>query len=96
MTYDNIANMDTEGRAPKQEYYWILATDKSSGRPVILGAYRTEEEANRVGFEKIDGHFEVVPLNTRDISRANKLLKYRRFDQTNRLEEAMKRAKHQI
>lgn len=80
----------------RQEFYWILATHAKSGRPIILGAYNTEEEANRIGFEKIEGSFEVVALGTRDINKANKILKYRRFDQTSKLEEAMRRAKHQI
>ncbi len=77
-------------------YYWILATDRESGRAIILGAYDTEDEANRVGFEKIDDSFEVVPLNTRDSGRATKMLKYRRFDQTAKLEDAIKRARHQV
>ena len=78
-----------------REYYWILAVDKTSGRPVVLGYYHSEEEANRVGFEKIDGSFEVVPLKTTDSAKATKILKYKRFYQTARLEEALKRARHQ-
>lgn len=84
------------GLETRREYYWILAVDKSSGRPLILGAYDTEEEANQVGFQKIDsGNFEVVPLRTRNVQRANRILKYRRFHQTERLEEGLKRAKHE-
>lgn len=79
---------------PQQMYYWILAVDKNTGRPVVLGAYNSEESANRVGFEKIDGTFEVVPLPTRDSSKATKILKYKRFNQTAKLEEAFKRARH--
>lgn len=80
----------------QQEYFWILAT-APNGRPVILGAYATEDEANRVGLEKIkEGTFEVVPLKTRDAATATKCLKYRRFHQTAQLEEALKRAKHQV
>ena len=78
-------------------YYWILAVDNSSGRPIILGPYDTEQEANSIGLTKIDsGNFEVVPLNTRNVQKANQVLKYRRFHQTARLEEALKRAKHTI
>lgn len=78
----------------QQEYYWILAVEPKTGRPIVLGAYSSEDEANRVGFAKIDGSFEVVKLKTRDSSRATKILKYRRFHQTAKLEEATKRAKH--
>lgn len=78
----------------RQGYYWILAT--KDGRTVVLGAYDTEEDANRIGFEKLEGGFEVVELPTRDIAKATKMLKYRKFDQTSKLEEAIKRAKHKI
>lgn len=86
-----------KGLVARREYFWLLAVDKASGRPIILGPYDTEEEGNRVGFEKIDsGNFEVIPLNTRNVQRANHILKYRRFDQTAKLEEALKRAKHSV
>lgn len=92
MGYDYI-----EEEAPQRSdvYYWLLAVDRVSGRPVILGAFNSEEEANQIGFQKIDGNFEVVPLRTCDPARATKALKYRRFTQTSKLEEALKRAKHQ-
>jgi len=77
-------------------YYWILARDKTSGKSVILGAYNDESEANRIGFEKLEGDFEVIPLNTKDASRATKILKYRRFNQTSKLEDVLRRAKHKI
>ena len=83
--------------ATRREYCWILAKDSASGRPIILGAYNTEEEANQVGFSKIDsGNFEIIPLNTRNVQRANHILKYRRFHQEARLEEVLKRAKHKM
>jgi len=86
-----------KGSITRREYYWLLAVDKVSGRPVILGPFDTEEEGNRIGFSKIDsGNFEVIPLNTRNAQRANHILKYRRFNQTAKLEEALKRAKHSV
>ena len=77
-----------------KQYYWILAN--VNGKTVILGAFNTEEEANRVGFEKIEGNFEVIPLSTKDTGAASRILKYRKFNQTSQLEEALKRAKHKI
>ena len=83
--------------ATRREYYWILAVDKPTGRPVILGPFDTQDEANKIGFEKIDsGNFEVVPLNTRDSQKAKDKLKYRRFHQEAKLEEVLKRAKYQV
>ena len=85
-----------DGATTRHEYYWILAKDNTTGRPIILGAYNTEEEANQIGFQKIrSGNFEVVPLRTRDVGRANHMLKYRNFHNMERLEEITKRAKHE-
>jgi len=80
----------------ERQYYWIMATHQPTGRAVILGPYATEDQASQVGFEKIDGPFEVLPLPTRDTGRATKMLKYKRFDRSARLEEALKRAKHDV
>lgn len=77
-------------------YYWILAVDMITGRPVVLGPHSTEAEANEIGFKKIGASFEVVPLNTRDINAATKMMKHRRFMQTEQLHEAVLRAKHKV
>ena len=84
------------GLRTRHEYYWILARDPTTSGPIILGAYNTMEEANQVGFQKIhSGQFEVIPLLTRDADRANHMLKYRNFHKLERLEEIVKRAKHE-
>jgi len=77
-------------------YYWILTVDVETSRPVVLGPYTTENEANQIGFSKLGYAFEVHPLKTRDVGLATKTLKHRRLMQTEKLEEALKRAKHQI
>lgn len=91
MVYEDI---DSESRVGK-DYYWIQAVDNDSGKLIVLGAYDSEEAANRVGFEKVKGSFEVIALPTRDQTKATRMLKYRRFDQTSRLNEIARRAKHQ-
>jgi len=94
--YRNLGSEEGERvRSSHQEYYWLLAQDPKSGKSVILGPYVTEDDANRIGFVKLAGSFEVIPLPTRDPGKATKMLKYRRFHQTAKLEEALKRAKHQ-
>ena len=87
----------TKRHIAKRDYAWILAVDNITQRPVILGPYDSESEANRVGFEKItDGQFQVFMLSTRNRVMARDLLKYKRFDQTAKLEETLKRAKYQV
>ena len=77
-------------------YYWILAVEPTSGRPVVLGPYGTESEANDMAFSKLGASFEVVPLQTRDVGLATKILKHRRFEQSEQLAEVLKRARHKI
>lgn len=86
--------MRTRGLA--REYSWILAVHAETGRPIILGPFEDDNEANRVGFEKVHGTFEVHRLNTRNRVMARDLLKYKRFEQTEQLEETLKRAKYKV
>lgn len=84
--------MNDRGR----EYSWILAVDQATGRPIILGPFEDDNEANRIGFEKIQGSFEVYRLTTRNRIMARDLLKYKRFEQTAQLEQTLKRAKYKV
>ena len=88
--------MGDNGHSLSHIYQWIQTVDTESGRPVVLGPYNDENEANRVGFEKLGGNFEVIPLRTRDVGLATRILKHRRFMQTEQLSEALKRARHKI
>ena len=83
-------------RELSREYSWLLAIDKVSGRPIILGPFDDDNEANRIGFEKIQGSFEVHRLKTRNRMMARDLLKYKRFEQTAQLAETLKRAKYKV
>ena len=73
-----------------------MAVDQATGRPIILGPFEDDNEANRVGFEKIQGSFEVYRLTTRNRIMARDLLKYKRFEQTAQLEQTLKRAKYKV
>ena len=77
-------------------YYWILAVEPTTGRPVVLGPYDTEAAANDMAFSKLGAAFEVVPLQTRDVRSATKILKHRRFEQSEQLAEVLKRARHKV
>ena len=75
-------------------YYYILAINM--GKRVLLGPYLTEEEANSVGYQKLDISFEVIPLNTKSRSKATQMLKARVLDETANLEESLGRVKHKV
>lgn len=96
MTNTDLEKIDWDDYTPlarsQREYYYIFAT--SQGKRVFLGPYNTEEEANRIGFEKLDGNFECIPLPTRDRSRATGMLKARLLDKSGDLENSLERVKH--
>lgn len=83
-----------ESRGP--DYYWILAVDSNSSRPIIFGPYESEESARIVGFEKIQGAFEIYPLETRNKFRARDQLKYKRFERDMNMDDVFKRAKYKV
>ena len=73
-----------------QVYYWIVANYQS--RLVIIGPKDSEQEANEFAYQKLDVPVEVVPLQTRDRSKAAAQLKARRLDSTGNLGESIQRS----
>ena len=73
-------------------YYWVIAQHR--GRTLIIGPKTSEEDANRLGFEKLEGNFSVVELATRDRSKATAQIKARILNRTSDIDEATKRFRH--
>jgi len=63
---------------------------------VVLGPYITEESANEYAFRHLGSNFETHQLSTRDQSKATRMLKKRLFDKIGDLDQALKRARHQV
>lgn len=66
------------------------------GKPVILGPYRTEEEASNFGFQRLGSNFETYDLPTRDKARAASMIKARILQQTSNLDTALQKVRHQL
>lgn len=105
MTRDNVAGNEGEFYRKLEErlyqpakdkriYYWIVSTFQ--GRRIILGPEVDEARANEIGFEKLEGSFEVVPLPTRDQNTATRMLKHRFLVDTGDIGGALKRARHKV
>lgn len=75
---------------------WWYVVAKHEGRVVLLGPYNTEQEANTVAVEKLDGTYEVVQLRTRDRAKATQLLRHRILSDNSDLGQALRRMKHTI
>lgn len=78
----------------RDNYYWVTAVH--NGRTVLLGAFSTEEEADRIGYRKISGHYDVIMLPTKDSGKASQLIKARKLHNSANLEDSMQRLRHQI
>ena len=64
------------------------------GRPVILGPYHDQTEAEREAWEKLEGKGEVIELPTIDRTRARDMIKKKMLDRTRDLDAIMKRASY--
>ena len=83
-----------EPHAKHGYYWWVVAL--RNGRTILLGAYNTEEEAEKIGYNKVDGQFEVVSLPTRDTARATQIMRAKKLYGGSNLDESMSRMKHQV
>ena len=75
-------------------HYWI--TGSWEGKDFLIYGGTSEAEAQRKGYEKLPCVFEVIPLGTSEITRASRLLKGRKLEETQDLTGNLERLKHVI
>ncbi|MBA7498681.1 hypothetical protein ES704_01418 [subsurface metagenome] len=73
-------------------YWWV--TTIHGGRTIVLGPFSSEEEANEVGYQRLDGNYNVHSLPTRDESTATRMLKGKKLKEDSTLGESLKRFRH--
>lgn len=78
----------------QSKYYWAITNFR--GQLGILGPHLTEADANNEAYEKFEGDFDIIPLETRNKSRATSIIKAKRLDATGDLEGALQRARHKF
>lgn len=76
-----------------QVYYYVGAIYE--GQPVVLGRFYSWEQANTQGRAKLRVPFEIFPLQTGDMRKATKMVKYALLEKNN-IDTVMHRAKHVI
>jgi len=72
-------------------WHWVVARDKS-GQPFLRGPYTSGMRAQRIK-DRMDVEAEIIPLPTRDSTRATRMLKERRIEGFG-LEEGTRKFKH--
>jgi len=75
-------------------YFWIWAIE--NGRRILLGPFNSEDEAHRRGYSVLSVDFEVIPLKTRSVVMASRILRSRVADETKDMGQTFKRFKHKI
>jgi len=76
--------------------YWWITTISDTGRLCIFGPYNDESSANEYGFAHFGTNFEIEQLDTKDMNRATRILKKKRYDSIRNLDIALQRAKHKV
>lgn len=66
-------------------YYWLITVSPTSAKPLLLGPYGSEQEAQQIGFDKVGGAFDIAALKTRDVGRASQILRAQRASTSRRL-----------
>ena len=75
-------------------FWWIVGLH--GGKPVLLGPKLTEEDAERIGMEKLEGDYKVVELPTKNESKATRLIKARRLHEGLGLGKALEKTLHSV
>jgi len=87
---DDVFSIDNEGR-----YWFISCISPESGRLIVLGEYPNKDEAERTAFPKLSS-YEVFSMPTKDRAKATQHAKYMQWQKHSNLEQAIKRAKHNV
>ena len=56
-------------------WWWVWGYIPSKSKHCVLGPYDTYEEADRIGYEKCPGQYEIMQLTTRDETKASRIMR---------------------
>ena len=77
----------------KDNYWYNYAI--YNGRLIVDGFYFSEQEALQFGSKNIPVGYKTVNIATRDRSKATQIIKRRVWEETNDIDMALRRAKHE-
>ena len=79
------------------DYIWVCAVEKATGRPIVHGPHKDENEGREWGFAHIqDGDFEVLTFPTCDRIKARDHYKSIMLERTNLIASTFPRAKYKV
>lgn len=74
------------------EYWYIKAS--CDGKLVILGPYNSNEDAYQDGYARLEGDFDTLPLRTRDLSKAVRMIRMHTLQAGGTVNDALQRTRH--
>lgn len=81
---------------PSETHYWIYV-DSYEGKPFLAyGSSNSYAEAERKGYELLPCMFEIIELPTREITKASRMIRYRRLEETRDLTDSFRNIRHQV
>lgn len=93
----DIKDISNSFRDDLEGKYWYISTIvPATGRLVVLGEYPSEDEAEKIAFQRFNGTYKVFSMPTKDRAKATQHAKYEMFHEGAALEQAVRRAKHKI
>lgn len=81
-------------RQEEKLYYWIVGISDTSGRRIIYGCKESYEEAQKTEAGILNAECEIIPLKTKDSRRAAQMIRARVLNETQSIDETLKRFKH--
>lgn len=75
-------------------YYWIVVNH--NGKNVVIGYKSNEMEAEQYAYEKTTGNYKIIPLKTRDINAAIRMMKGKILNDTANIDKATERFKREV
>jgi hypothetical protein len=89
---DTVGQMPT-GIRGKATYWYVGAVVNS--QPVVLGAFPSQEMANKIGQSKLNVPFQLYSYGTKDMSEVVKKIKFQLL-QSNNIPVVLRRSRHII
>jgi len=79
----------------RRKYYWLVTRDPDTGKPYLILAGNSEDEARQKGLDMLGGlDFEIRALPTRDMGTASAMVRGKRLKETQSLKKASERQGH--
>jgi hypothetical protein len=72
-------------------YYWIVVN--KNGKNIVIGCKSSEQEAEQFAYQKTSESYKIIPLKTRNLDAAIRMMKGKILNDTSNLDVALQKFK---